>query len=81
MMPLRLLDQSVYVLQLCVVHAQPCEIEPPDLLFQQASTHALPLPGGDRGYAHINRFACHAQRNTAILGQTLLGDVLAFAMI
>ena len=69
------MNQFVHPLLVAPGHAQVRQLETPGLLVQQAQHHALAVAGRDGGDAHINRAAGDPQRDTAVLGQTFLGDV------
>ena len=51
------------------------EVEPSGLLVEQAQHDALAVARGDRRDADVDGAPCDAQRDAAVLGQALLGDV------
>ena len=54
---------------------QALKLQPSGLLVQDTQHHALAVPGGDRGDAHVDRAAGDAQADATVLRQALLGDV------
>ena len=71
----RLVDQLVDQRLRRRIHAEAPEFEPPALFVEQPQHHALAMAGGDGRDAHVDRASGHAQADTPVLRQALLGDV------
>ncbi len=74
-MPCGLADQLVEFDERVRAHAERFEIQARRVLLEQTQHRALAVPGRQRRDPHVDRPAAHAQRDPAILRQTLFGDI------
>ena len=72
---MRLVHQCIHLDQCFAIHAQTFQIKAPGILVQQTQHDALAMPGGQCGYAHIDRAPSQAQRNAPILRQSFFGNI------
>src|SRR6185436_12150192 len=71
----RLVDQLVHLLLRARIHAERAELEAARLLVEQTQYDALAVTRGNRRDAHVDRATRDAQRDAAVLRQTLLRDI------